>query len=91
MSGFWSSLFGGANSSLDSLIPKYQKIGDTQTNIGSGYENQAGKFWGDILSGNASKQAGALAPEISAAKTRTSQDQKTATMIGGRSGGSGIL
>ena len=85
--GFWGGLFGGKNSSLDSLIPKYGKIGDTQSNQGQGYENQAGSFWSSILSGDSSKQSQALAPIISAAKTRSSQDQKTSTMFGGRSGG----
>ena len=85
--GFFSSLFGGSSDTLNSLIPKYGKIGDTQTGQGQGYEDKAGKFWGDIVSGDSSKVSQALAPEISAAKTRTQQDQKTNTEFGTRSGG----
>lgn len=85
--GFFSSLFGGQNSSLDQLIPTYGKIGGQQTGQGQGYENQAGTFWSSLLSGDSSKISQALAPEISSAKTRASQDQKTSAMTGGRSGG----
>jgi len=84
---FFGSIFGGSNSSLNSLIPKYGAIGSNQTNTGSSYENTAGSFWSDILSGNSSKINQALAPEISADKVATQQDQKTRAMTGGRSGG----
>ena len=85
--GWLNSIFTGSSSTLNSLIPTYGKVGATQTNQGQGYENQAGTFWSDVLSGDATKTMKALAPEISAAKTRTSQDQKTTAMFGGRSGG----
>ena len=85
--GFWGSLLGGSSSTLNSLIPRYGQIGNQQTNQGSSYEGSAGKFWQDVLSGDASRTSQALAPQISAAKTRTSQDQKTNAMFGGRSGG----
>jgi hypothetical protein len=84
---FLGSLFGGQNTTLSQDMAQFGKIGQQQTGQGQNYENQAGTFWSDLLSGNASKQAQALAPQISAAKTRTSQDQKTNTMMGGRSGG----
>lgn len=87
MGGFLSSIFGGQNKTLNSLIPTYGKIGSTQTNQGQDYENTAGKFWGDIISGDATRQAQALAPEISAAKVSDQQTQKTNTIFGNRSGG----
>lgn len=85
--GFFSSIFGGSSDTLNSLIPRYGQIGATQTNQGSSYQNQAGDFWSKVLSGDSSKVSQALAPEISSAKTRASQDQKTTAMFGGRSGG----
>lgn len=85
--GFWGSLFGGSSSTLNSLIPKYGKTGDQQVDSGQTNENTASDFWRSIISGDATKTSQALAPEISAAKTRTSQDQKTNAMFGGRSGG----
>ena len=84
---FLGSLFGGQNATLSKDIAQFGQIGQQQTGQGQNYENQAGTFWSDLLSGNASKQAQALAPQISAAKTRTSQDEKTNAMFGGRSGG----
>ena len=84
---FLGSLFGGQNATLGPAIKQFGQIAGQQTGQGQNYENQAGTFWSDLLSGNASKQAQALAPQISAAKTRTSQDQKTNAMMGGRSGG----
>jgi hypothetical protein len=85
--GFLSSLFGGSSSNLNHLIDQYGQIGQSQTGQGQKYENKAGDFWSNILSGNSSKTMQALSPEISAAKTRSAQDRKTATMFGGRSGG----
>lgn len=62
-------------------------MGGNLTAQGQSYTNQAGNFWGSILSGDASKQAQALAPEISAAKTSAAQTNKTNALFGGRSGG----
>lgn len=44
-------------------------------------------FMEHLLSGDPTRIAGALSPEISAEKTSLQQDQKTQTMLGGRSGG----
>jgi hypothetical protein len=85
--GFWSGLFGGSSSTLSSLINQYGQVGQKSVNQGQQYSGQAGKFWSDVLSGDASRTSQALAPQISAAKTRTAQDQKTNAMFGGRSGG----
>src|ERR1700678_2882806 len=87
MSNFWSSLFGGSNSTLNNLIPTYGQIGGQQTGQGQSNENAASGFWNSILSGNASTQAQALSPEISAATTSAQQQNKTNALFGNRSGG----
>jgi hypothetical protein len=85
--GFFSSLFGGSNSTLSGAINQFGQIAGQQTAAGQGYENQAGTFWSDILSGNSAKQSKALSPEISAASERTNQGIKTSAEFGTRSGG----
>ncbi len=84
---FLGSIFGGSSPELNNLIGQFGQIGQQQTGQGQGYQSKAGSFWGDIISGNSSKTMQALSPEISSAKTRNQQDQKTATQFGTRSGG----
>ena len=84
---FFGSLFGGSSPELNTLIGQYGSIGGQQTGTGQKNQNQAGDFFSSILSGDSSKTSQALAPAIDAAKKSTSQDQKTASMFGTRSGG----
>lgn len=85
--GFFSSLFGGQNSDLNRDIGLTSQLGGNLTGQGQSYTNAAGNFYQSILSGDSSKIARSLAPEITAAKTSQQNDQKSASMFGGRSGG----
>jgi len=87
MSNFWSSLFGGSNSNLSTDIGATGALAGNLTGQGEKNQNTAGNFSDAIVSGDATRQAGALAPEISAEKVANQQSQKTATEMGTRSGG----
>lgn len=84
---FWGSLFGGSSPQLNSLIGQFGQAGSNMLGQGQSYTNQAGNFYSSLLSGDATKQAQVLSPEISAAKTRNQQTQKANSMFGTRSGG----
>ncbi len=84
---FFGSLFGGSNPTLSSDIKKTGAVGSFATGLGESNLTKSSKFWYDILSGDATKQMQALAPEISSAKTRTAQDVKTNAIFGTRGGG----
>jgi len=85
--GFMSALFGGKDVNLNNLISQYGQIGGQQTGQGQKHENQAGDFFSSLVSGDAGKISQTLAPEISAAKTRNSETQKSNAEMGTRSGG----
>jgi len=87
MSGFFSSIWGGANSTLDKDIPKLGQVGDWSTAQGQSDINSGTDFWKSILSDDSSKSTAVLAPEMNAAKTGTYQDVKTTAMFNPRSGG----
>jgi hypothetical protein len=82
-----SALFGGKDVNLNNLISQYGQIGGQQTGQGQKHENQAGDFFSSLVSGDAGKISQTLAPEISAAKTRNSETQKSNAEMGTRSGG----
>jgi hypothetical protein len=84
---WFGSLFTGASPELNTLIGQYSQVGGSQVGQGQKNQNTASSFWNSILSGDSTKTSQALAPEISALKTSTAQDQKTASMFGPRSGG----
>jgi hypothetical protein len=85
--GFFSSLFGGQNETLDQQIPKLGAVGDWATGQGESDINAGSSFWKSILSGNTADQMKVLGPAVNSAKTSASQDMKTNSMFGGRSGG----
>ncbi len=87
MSGFWSSLFGGANSTLSGDINKTGQAADFATGMGEKNLTTSSNFFNSILSGDSSKQSQALAPEIGAAKTSANQETKKNAQFGSRSGG----
>lgn len=72
---------------MNTLIGQFGQTGAKAIGQGQSYTNQAGNWYSSILSGDATKQAGALAPEIGAAKTSAQQQQKQNSIFGGRSGG----
>lgn len=57
------------------------------TGMGESDLSASSKFMQSILSGDPTKIASVLAPQISALKTSVQQDQKTADMFGNRGGG----
>ena len=87
LGGFFSALFGGQDKNLNSLIGTFNQAGSSSLGQGQKNQNTAGNFWNSIISGDSSKTAQALAPEISSEKKAVQQDQKTSAMFGNRSGG----
>lgn len=87
MGGFFSALFGGQNSVLNSDIGKMGQIGGFATDTGEKNVTAGSDFMRALTSGDASKISQTLAPEISAAKTSNQQTQKTNAEMGTRSGG----
>lgn len=87
MSNFFSSLFGGANSDLNTDIGATGQLAGNLSGQGQKYTNQAGDFFSSLVSGDAGKISQTLAPNISAAKTRNSSTQKSNAEMGTRSGG----
>ena len=61
--------------------------GGFATGEGEGDISASDKFFKDILSGDSTKTAQALAPQIGAAKTSAQQNAKTAEEFGNRGGG----
>ncbi len=62
-------------------------LGGYETGVGEGDVTAASKFYQDILSGDPTRIAQALAPEISAGQQQVSQQAKTNAEFGTRSGG----
>ena len=85
--GFFSSIWGGSNETLNQDIPKLGQVGDWSTGQGEGDIASGTNFYKSLLSGDSSDQMKVLSPEINAAKTSANQDNKTATEFGTRSGG----
>ncbi len=84
---FFGSLFGGQSKVLDSNINKFGSMGDFASSMGEKDLTASSNFNNAILSGDSSKQASVLAPEIGAAKTSAQQEAKTRSQFGTRSGG----
>lgn len=85
--GFWGSLFGGSNPTLNSDMKQFGQIGSFATNLGESDTSKSSNYWSSLLSGDASKSAKALAPQISASKVAGQQQNKTGAEQGTRSGG----
>jgi hypothetical protein len=85
--GFWGGLFGGSDPTLNANIGKLGSEGDFSTAAGEGDVTAASKFYTDILNGDQTKEAQALAPEIGAIKGQAQQQKKSIAENGTRSGG----
>ena len=85
--GFFGGLFTGSNPTLDANIGKFGSEGDFATTQGEGDTSAASKFYTDILNGDQTKEAQALAPEIGAIKGQAQQQKKSIAENGTRSGG----
>ncbi len=85
--GFWGSLFGGASSTLSGDIGQTGQLAGFASGLGQKNLAQSSKFFSDILSGDPTKQAQVLAPEISTVQGQKQQQLKGMAEFGNRSGG----
>ena len=84
---FWGSLFGGANPTLNNTIGQTGQISNFASGLGQSNTSAGSGFFNSLLSGDSSKIAQTLAPEISAAKVSNQPTQKANSIFGNRSGG----
>jgi hypothetical protein len=84
---FWSSLFGGQNPTLNQDIAQFGQIGGFATNLGESNLSQASQFWSSLLSGDQSKIAKTLTPEINTIQQQGAQQRATTAQFGNRGGG----
>lgn len=86
------SIFGGTASSTD-RSQELNQWGNLSDIAGFGKKkgesniNQASTFYSDILSGDPTKQAAAIAPETATIEGQAEQQKKTSSEFGNRSGG----
>ena len=86
--GAWlSGIFTGNDPTLSQNIGKFGSEGDFATGTGQGDVTAASNFYTGILSGDQTKEAEALAPEIGAIKGQAQQQKKTIANTSTRSGG----
>lgn len=85
---FWSSLFGGSNPTLNSTMNQTGSIAGYTSNLGQNNTTAGSNFFSSILSGDPSKIAQTLAPEISAMQGQGQQQKNAIAQFGNRSGGS---
>jgi hypothetical protein len=85
--GFFSSLFGGSNSTLNQNIPAFQQEAGFATGVGNSDVTAASKWYNDILSGDPTKMAEAVAPETSAIQGEAQQAKNQTAQFVPRSGG----
>lgn len=87
MGSFFGGILGGQNKTLGSDINKAGDISTFGTNTGQGAITDANKYYQDILSGDPSKIAQSIAPEIKAGADQTQQEKNNLAQFGTRSGG----
>jgi hypothetical protein len=87
MGGFFSSLFTGKDPTLDTNINNFQTQAGFASGVGEGDVTAASKWYNDILSGDPTKQAEAIAPETSAIQSEGQQAKDTTAQFSPRSGG----
>jgi len=85
--GFWGSMFGGSNPTLNQGINKAGQVSGYGTSVGEGLTTSAGNFFKGILGGDPAQTAKLLSPQIQAAQERGQQAKQTASQFGNRSGG----
>jgi hypothetical protein len=85
--GFLSGIFGGSNPTLNNTINNAGGISQFGTNTGQGAITDANSYYQNILSGDPSKIAESIAPEIQAGQQQTQQAKQGMAQFGTRSGG----
>jgi hypothetical protein len=85
--GFFSSLFGGSNPTLNAGVNQAGQTSTFANTKGQGLTSQAGDFYSSLLSGDPKAQAKLLAPQIGTMQKQGQQAKQTASQFGNRSGG----
>ncbi len=80
-------MFGGQNKTLNSNINQFGDIGGFATNLGEKSIGQAAKFASDVVSGDQSKIARSLGPEIGTIQTQQQQNKNQTAQFHDRAGG----
>ena len=86
MGGFLSAIFGGQNKTLNKDINQFGQDAGVATTLGTGDATAASKEYQDILSGDPTKEAAAIAPETKAAQDQAAQAKKTTAEFSNRGG-----
>lgn len=85
--GFFSGIFGGSSPELNANIKNFGSQAGFASGIGEGDVTAASKWYNDILSGDPTKTAEAIAPETSAAQQTGQQEKNQLAEFAPRSGG----
>lgn len=85
--GFFSSLFGGSNPTLNAGIKQSGQVSNYATGLGENLTSQAGNLVTSLLSGDPTKSTQILAPQISATQQRAQQAKNALAQFSPRSGG----
>jgi hypothetical protein len=84
---FWSSVFGGANPTLNAGMKKAGDVSDFTTGLGKNLTSQSGNFMSTLMSGDPRAMSKLLAPQIGEMREQGNQAKKTMAEFGNRSGG----
>ena len=87
MGAFLSSIFAGSNPTLGKDMNQFGQDAGVTGGIGNADATAASKFYTDILSGDPTKQAQAIAPQTAAAQEGAQQQKNQAAQFAPRSGG----
>lgn len=87
MGSFLGSILGGQNKTLNGAIGTAGDISQFGTSTGQGAITDANQYYSNILSGDPSKIAESIAPEIQAGQQQTQQAKQGMAQFGTRSGG----
>lgn len=85
--GFWGSLFGGSNPTINKGINQAGQVAGYGTSLGEGLTTNAGNFYNTLLGGNTAAISKMLAPQIQAAQQQGQQAKQSMSQFGNRSGG----
>lgn len=85
--GFWGSMFGGANPTLNQGINQAGQIAGFGTTKGEGLLTGAGNFFQTLMGGSPAQTAKMLAPQIQSAQQGAQQQKQQMAQFGTRSGG----
>lgn len=89
MASWLSGIFTGSNPTLKSNIGQFGADAGAASTTGAVDVTAASKEYQDILSGDPTKEAAAIAPETKAAQDQAAQAKKTTAEFSNRGGGTG--